>query len=152
MEAEITAIIEKDLPAQVGAILKKRLEQGERDVIDLKTKNEMIVSKNATIVGLEKKIEDYQKLDERNRTLEARENKVSEDERNLKISTLEYKLEAEKEKTTFSKDVALGLVRNIEYRKHIMDCQSQGGYPGPNGTWIQPSSINKSFEEKKSAE
>ena len=42
----------------------------------------------------------------------------------LKVIELEIKLSNEQEKSIFVKNVALGLVRNIEYRKSIFDSES----------------------------
>jgi len=96
-------------------------------------------------------IKKYRQNDTRNALLEEREKKLIEAERNLKIATLEFKLGSERDKTQFSKDIALGLVRNTEYRKHIYDSEQQTGYYDGTGRWIQPSPINKSLEEKGSA-
>lgn len=127
MTEEIKAIIEKSLPAQVGDVLKQRLEQAEKDAVKVRLQEEALQSKNAAIAKLEKQVADYKKMDERNAALEAREKAVTDGERNLKVSTLEFQLTAEKEKTQFSKDVALGLVRNTEYKKTVFD--TRPGWP-----------------------
>ena len=121
MEKECKAIIEKHMPEQVGDVLKKRLKQAEEDAIKLKQQNELLVNNNLTITNLEKVISNYKNFDERNSNLEVREKAVAESERNLQIKKLEYELASEKEKTQFSKDVAMGLVRNTEYRKQKVD-------------------------------
>ena len=151
LEQEMQEVIKKNLPAHVGDALKERLEQAEKDAIKVTQLEEALQSKNVTIIGLEKQVADYQKFDERNATLETREKAVSEDERNLKITILEFQLNAEKEKTQFSKDVALGLVRNTEFRKHVFDSENQNGYTGANGQWVQPTPVNKSLDESKNA-
>lgn len=125
MEAEIKAIIEKNLPEQVGDLLKQRLEQAETDAGIVKLQNEKLINKNATIAELENQISVYKKMDERNSLLEAREKLVNDSERGLKIATLEFQLLAEKEKTEFSKNVAMGLVRNTEYKRTLFDSQSE---------------------------
>lgn len=150
MTDEIRAIIEKNLPAQVGEVLKTRLEQAEKDVIKIKQQEETLQSKNAAITQFEKLVADYKTKDEQNAKLEARELAVTEAERNLKIATLEYQLVSEKEKTDFTKNVALGLVRNTEFRKTIFDSENQGGYMGPNGVWVYPTPINKVLTEDHS--
>lgn len=149
MEQEFKAIIEKNLPAQVGDVLKKRLEQADNDAVKIKQLEEQLVNRNQHVIKLEATIADYKKFDERNAALEAREKACDIQERDLKVKTLEYQLQTEKEKTQFSKDVALGLVRNLEYRKNIFDSENQSGYNGPNGNWIQPTPVNKSLDETK---
>lgn len=121
MEQEIQEIIKKNLPAQVGEILQKRLEQAESDYRSLQNLKEKMLSLDEQIIRLNEEISKYKAFDSRNSLLEIREKLVSEQERNLKIETLEFQLQAEKEKTQFSKDVALGLVRNTEYKRSFMD-------------------------------
>ncbi len=116
MDAEMQEIIKKHLPAQLGETLKKRLEQADEDADTVKNQKEQILSKDSTIRGLEKTITEYKKFDEINKGLEAREKVIADKESKLKIEELTYQLSSEKEKTKFASDVALGLVRNIEYR------------------------------------
>jgi len=151
MEKEMQEIIKKNLPAQVGDALKTRLEQAEKDADTVKRQAEQILSKEAIIRCLEKIVSDYREFDARNVALEGREKAVADSERNLKIATLEFQLAAEKEKTTFSKEVALGLVRNTEYRKNVFDNENQSGYYDGNNHWVMPTPINKSLTEDKKA-
>lgn len=121
LNKKIEDAIKESMPSKVGDELKKLLEQGKNDaakVIHLTNQN---IDLSRTIDLLNTKINEYAKLDERNSALEARENKVIEDEREIKLKTLQYQLDAEKEKTQFSKEVALGLVRNTEYRRKLYD-------------------------------
>ncbi len=120
-DQEIQEVIKKNLPAHVGDVLKTRLEQADRDSEKVKSQSEVILSRDTTIRGLEKVIEDYKKLDERNSGIEARELSIYNKEREMKIKELEYQIEAEKDKTKFSKEVALGLVRNTEFRRTLYD-------------------------------
>lgn len=118
---EIQESIKKNLPLQVGEELKKVIEQGKIDAAKVKQLTTENTSLNSTINSLNTRLTEYAKLDERNAGLEAREKKVIEDERDIKYKTFEYQLNAEKEKTQFAKDVALGLVRNTEYRRKLFD-------------------------------
>lgn len=151
MNLEIKAIIEKNLPAQVGDLLKVRLEQAEKDVRKLKEQEEELQMKTTQVLELTKQLEEYSEADKRNATLELREKAVIDAERNLKITILEAQLAAEIDKTKFSKEVALGLVRNSQFRKTIFDRENQTSYQGPNGTWIHPTPVNKSLEENKTS-
>lgn len=121
LNKKIEDAIKDSMPSKVGDELKKLLEQGKNDaakVIQLTNQN---IYLSRTIDLLNNKINDYAKLDQRNATLEAREKKVAEDERQIELKTLQYQLEAEKSKTEFTKNVALGLVRNTEYRRKLFD-------------------------------
>jgi hypothetical protein len=121
LNKKIEDAIKDSMPSKVGDELKKLLEQGKSDaakVIQLTNQN---IDLSKTISTLNEKLTNYAKLDERNATLEAREKKVAEDERQIELKTLQYQLEAEKAKTEFTKNVALGLVRNTEYRRKLFD-------------------------------
>lgn len=148
MDQEINEIIKKNLPAQVGEVLKQRLEQAERDATDLKKYAAELAEANATVSELKIMLVRHKSLDERAEALTAREIAVDVLERAQKISQLQYELESEKQKTDFVKNVALGLVRNTEYRKNIFDSETQSGHYNENGMWIQPTPVNKAFEEK----
>lgn len=94
MEHEFKAIIEKNLPAQVGDVLKKRLEQADKDAADLSTARKANEDAVKKIDDLNKQIADYKKFDERNSALEAREKACEIQERDLKVKTLEYQLQS----------------------------------------------------------
>jgi hypothetical protein len=97
------------------------------------------------------KVDKYRQFDSRNSKLEERESKVIEAEREQRVVNLTVQLAAEADKSAFAKQVALGLVRNTEYRKFIYDSETQTGYQGPNG-WVQPTPHNKSFTENTTAQ
>lgn len=152
MEIEIQEIIKKNLPAHVGDVLKKRLEQADNDANELKSYKQAVVDRDKTIAEQQKRIEEYKAFDIRNSTLESREKAVAEQERNQKVAALEYQLNSEKEKTKLVTDVAMGLVRNTEYKKTIWDNESQASYTDSHGNYHQPGNINKHFDETSKAE
>lgn len=151
MQDEFKAIIEKNLPAQVGDVLKTRLEQAEKDSDTVKNQNEKIKDLNEIIDKLENIIIGYREFDKRNAELETREIKIKEEERNLKIKTLEYQLACEQEKTSFTKEVAMGLVRNTTYRESIFDNENSQGYYDHKNNWI-PTNITKSSTKNKTTD
>jgi hypothetical protein len=148
MEQEIKDIIQKNLPAQVGEVLRVRLEQADLDSARVKALENSLKSREELIDTQSEALQKYREFDSRNSKLDKREAELNERERNLKIELLEYQLDSEKEKTSFTKEVALGLVRNTNYRKSILDNETQAGYQGPNG-WVQPQQVSKSFIEDK---
>lgn len=125
---DLNSVIEKSLPAQVGKVLKNTLEQGIKDAEAVIALNKQILSLKDTIREKESIIETYKTNDIRNSTLEAREKEVSKKETNAKIAELEVLLKAEQDKSEFAKAMGLGLVRNTEYRRSLMDMKS-----GPDG-------------------
>lgn len=125
---DLELAIKKNLPAQTSDVLQKVLKQAETDSKLVITLNEQLEKLKKNNLELCNRVEEYQKFDERNSKLEAREKAVIQEEMNIKIFVLEYQLGSEKEKNEFSKEILRGLVRNIEYRKNTFDSQS-----GPDG-------------------
>jgi len=119
LEEEIKKAIEATLPTQVGNALREKLEQADRDAASLKKYIASCEDKNNKIVALEAKIEEYRKLDHRNDILNERQAALDKLEMEYKLRVAEYKLNAEMEKSEFAKSVALGLVRNAEYRESV---------------------------------
>ena len=148
---EIQEIIKKNLPQEVGDILKLRLQQADEDASNSVKLREQLDSRNLLIAKLEKQVEEYKTFDNRNTVLEAREKYVDDRERKVELETLRYQLISEQDKTNFAKSIGLGLVRNIEYRNNIFDSESQAGYNGPNNQWIQPGNIVKTYNETKTS-
>ena len=149
MKTEIEEIISKNLPAQVGDVLKQRLAQADAYEAEVKSLRENKISNEATIKGLHAEIERYMAFDNRNAAIDAREKELDNKERNLKIAELEFKLASEKEKTQFTQSVAMGLVRNTEYRKSIHDSETKDGYYDANGNYVMPVNTTKSYTETK---
>lgn len=133
MTEEIKVIIEKNLPAQVGDVLKIRLKQADKDAEELKA---TVIAYNNARKEIElhlAKIEEYRKLDERNAALNKREEDVSERERNKKVWEAELKL-SEAEKRISENVNFVGMVfRSPIYRKSTseyynhMDHYTNGG-------------------------
>lgn len=150
-ELEIQEIIKKNLPQQVGDVLKIRLEQAEKDakkVLELESK---VFQLEKTLNEKQSELSAYKLLDERNSKLDERESFLDKIQHDLDLEILQQKYENEKDKSEFAKSVVLGLVRNIEYRKSIFDSENQNGYY--NGDqWVQPSPINKKLEETRKME
>ena len=136
LELKLQNAIKESLPQQVGEELKKVLEKAKKDEEELRIAKNSIISLEADVKGLKDVLEKYKQFGNRNAALDAREKELNEKERSLKIEELEYKLNSEKEKTEFTKGVALGLVRNTEYRKDIFNNKHQMGYTDENGKWI----------------
>ena len=149
MNLEIQEAIKKSLPNQVGEALKERLAQADRDAKEVKLLNDKINDWIKLREEDKKTIEAYRKFEERNSKLEEREKAVAEQERNLKLQTLEYQLNSEKEKTQFSKEVVMGLVRNTEYRTTVFSSDHKPGYTDKDGKWVPDLTTNKNLSETK---
>lgn len=151
MEQEIQDIIKKNLPEQVGTVLKARLDQAEKDSETVKQQQDAIAKQEQAIKKLQAEISKYMELDTRNAGLDTREKALEIQERDFKVKVLEATVLTEQDKTKFAKDVAMGLVRNTEYRKNIFDTKS-----GPEGRDnygnVQYATHTVNADEKKTAE
>jgi hypothetical protein len=125
LEKEIKAAIEANLPAQVGDVLKEKLLQADRDAANVRTITEELYKLRGDLNDRDAKLSEYSKFDARNDELDKREEDLGLKVRLSVINELNYKLEAEKDKTTFVKELAMGLVRNTEYRRELFDSQSK---------------------------
>ena len=92
MTEEIKLIIEKNLPAQVGDVLKTRLEQAERDAERVKQLEEESRNQRVQISSYQNAINSYKSFDDRNSKLNERDLAITEKERNQKVFELELKL------------------------------------------------------------
>ncbi len=140
LNKKIQEAIKESLPSQIGDELKKLIEQGKTDAQEVKSLTIACENNRKTIDELNAKLSEYRKLDDRNTAIEAREKAAEAAERKTEIEKLTYQLASEKEKTEYTKNVALGLVRNVEYRKDIFDSKNQTGYSNGNN-YIQPTPI-----------
>lgn len=151
LEKEIKASIEKNLPKQVGDALRERLEQADKieealavSQSQLKTERELTERLRKEIVALNALKNDSIVLNQLRVSLE-------NETRELKVKTLEIQLEAEQSKSAFGFNVALGLVRNTEFRRNLIDSQTlppvmgSQGYPIPQNTF-QSSTETKSAD------
>jgi len=151
LEQELQESIKKNLPQQVGDVLKERLAQADRDTITIKDQQEKLAEANSQIDYLQKEIRQYKQFDERNTLLESREKELETERNTLELEKLKYQLQAEKDKTQFSQNVALGLVRNTEYRKTIFDSEDKGGLGviDGQGNYHYPMPTSKSYSETR---
>lgn len=158
MDAQIQAILEKELSAEAGKVLKNLLEQGEQNAQEVEKLKGVIKEKEQTIKENENMIRDYvlraifeDQLNEKEAELAKQEKELKNKERELRIKELEYQLEGEKDKTSFCKNVALGLVRNTEFRKEMFYSNSDqvDGHYAENGNWVGNYNTTKSEEKKE---
>lgn len=118
---EIQESIKKNLPAQVGEVLKERLQKADEYSERVKTQEALINRLKETETSLRDSLSKHAQLDVREADLDRKDIELTKVLNELEISKLKYQLESEQDKTKFAKDVALGLVRNIEYRRHTFN-------------------------------
>ena len=154
LKKELNAIIKRSLPQHVGETLRKRLEQADKDEEENKSLKEELAENYEKISEQRSIIEEYKKFDERNKDLNRREKELEAGLIKLEIETLKYQLETEKEKTDFTKSIALGLVRNTQYKKTIFDTENKGGVPmqDGHGNFLYPMPTSKSHTSTEQEE
>ena len=125
--------IQKNLPQAVGETLKEELEELAR----FRKNSEVTVKLTADLSEVRKELATLKRqtdnLWEREQTLVKKEDEIACRERDFAMKQLQAQLEREREKTQFCKDIALGLVRNVEYRNEVFTSSNKthmvNGYP-----------------------
>ena len=152
LEKELNEIIKKSLPQHVGETLRERLEQADKDEEENKKLKEEQQKLKSELSEKNSVIEQYKKFDERNKDLNRREKELEAGLIKLEIETLKYQLEVEKDKTDFTKSIALGLVRNTQYKKTIFESGNPGGVMQKDGygnmVYPQPSTNSHTSTEQ----
>ncbi len=157
LSKELQELYEKHLPNQIGIALKNKLEQAEKDATELVTLKQAHEKLQKEKLSLDDELKQHKSIDKKLAEIETKFQEIEAREKKVDIDELKYQLAAEKEKTQFTRDVAMGLVRNIEYRKNVFDSEhvlhGSGGYADPNGNWVYPQPTNtvKNFAETEEA-
>lgn len=151
--AEIKEAIGKHLPQQVSDVLQERLKQADIDAATVVTQKDKLGSLVAKVSDLEANLRTANEELKKHGELAAREAAVAEKERNAEITALKVQLEASQGNTAFAKELALGLVRNSEFRRQVFDnhyTQEPIIPPGSNyqsGTATSSSNRNTTVKE-----
>lgn len=155
LNKELQELYEKHLPNQIGVVLKRKLEQAEKDAAELSSLKQSYEKLQKEKESLVNELKQHKSIDEKLAEIETKSQEVEAREKKIGIDELKYQLAAEKEKTQFMRDIGMGLVRNVEYRKTIFDSENvlPGGYQDPNGNWVYPMPTNtvKNFSETEEA-
>lgn len=130
MEKEILDIISKNLPEQVGSVLKKRLEEAEADKKRIEEIEYSVKYSRDKIVTLENQLGEYKKLEVRREDLDRREEEISKRERNMQVWEANVKsIEADKRANELAGFVGM-VFKSPVFRKSVNGYQyvSQGQY------------------------
>ncbi len=143
--ADIQDAIAKQLPAQVGEVLRVRLEQAEKDAKERSILESRNAEQRREIQQLEARVTNRDIELKKAGDLNARAADLDKRERDLRITLLEAQLAASNTNATFAKEVALGLVRNVEYRHSVFETNSKQVPTAPGSyTMSQTDTSNKS--------
>lgn len=133
MQTEINEIIAKNMPQAVGDELRKRLEQADRDAILLKTAVANQEAQRVEIASLKEQLSAHATKLSLHDDLATREAEVAARERGAENQALRIELEAHKGNAQFARDVALGLVRNTEFRNSVHESHNGRAMPVAQG-------------------
>lgn len=136
MEKEILEIISKNLPEQVGSVLKKRLEQAEKDTELVKQLGATICEQEIKLRALTKELDRHRFLDMKQKELNKQEDELSKRERNMSVWEANLRgSEAEKRADELAGFVGM-VFRSPIFRKNVNGYQYVPS--GQYGTINQP--------------
>ena len=152
MQQELKDLITKHLPQATSDALQARLRQADTDA-------ELVVTQKARLDTLIEQIRDLEsKLSAANtalnnhKALDKREVELAERERVLEITLLKQQLESANTNTQFARDVAMGLVRNTEYRRTALNSEFRSEPIIPPGSSYQAGSATTNSNTNSTVE
>lgn len=125
LEKDLQEALTKHLPQATSDALQERLRQADVDAATVVRQKEQLTTLNTQLNDLQNKLDIAKEELKKHGELSARETAVAEKERNADIAALKVQLEASQSNTKFAQDVAMGLVRNTEYRRNAFDGESR---------------------------
>ena len=125
IENDLKELLTKHLPQATSDALQERLRQADADKATVERQKEQISGLNTQIKELQAQFNNASDELKKHGALATREAAVAEKERNADIAALKVQLEAAQGNTQFAKDVAMGLVRNTEFRRHVFDSENR---------------------------
>ena len=137
LDQDLKEAIGKHLPQAAGELLQERLKQADVDAALVVTQKERLDNLLGQVRELEAKLRTANEELGKHKALDKREEEISTRERNAEIAMLKVQLEAANGNTQFAKDIALGLVRNTEYRRNVFDSESTSTPIIPEGSSYQ---------------
>lgn len=127
MTPEIKKAIEESLPQIASATVLERLQEADRLEKSAREMKQRLDSDAKALDQFRQRIAELDEEKTQWATLQADQAKLAEDRRQLDITMLKEHLVAHKLVADHFKDVALGLVRNAEYRREVFKTESDGG-------------------------
>lgn len=134
---EVHEAIVRNLPQAVGATLQERLKKADADAAELVRAQSLNAELARKVDEANAKILQQMEQLKKHQALDAREAAVAERERSAELAEMRIKLEAAAGNAQFAREVALGLVRNTEYRHSIFESQTNRALAVPQGGMIQ---------------
>ena len=133
IDQEIMEALKKQMPAKMFEATKEKIAENDKMVVRIKELERKVDNQDDQIANLTAELGEHGKLDVREKAVIEKEADIKKrksvlwtKELEMTKKEMEYQLDAEKSKSQFCKEVALGLVRNIEFRKNVY---SNGNVP-----------------------
>lgn len=135
VEQDLQESIRKNMPQAIGAELQTLLAKGTADAAALTTTKNQLESSRAEYRQATSRYENAEALLKKHADLDARLVAIENRERAAEVRDLQLQLAAAKELSASLKEIAMGLVRNTEYRKTVMNTETvpierAPSYPG----------------------
>ena len=134
LETEVQKAIEKNLSAEVGKVLKERLDKAEKDAAKVAALTSNIDYLNKQITKLTGDVNKHTILNTRESAISSREEAALQQEQKLEVEILKIKLEESEKRADVISSYTSGLVRNTLFRKEIFDSETaNAGLPIMDG-------------------
>ena len=149
MQQEILEVIEKNLPAQIGEILKKRLILLDDYETQIKELNKTIERNREDLSELKKNIKKLEQLKLDEQDINERIKAVAEKERLMQVFELELKLSESEKRITEIVNFASMVLKSPVYRKTTNENTSYYTQYVDNAQKSVPSkTITETFEQE----
>ena len=119
MEQEIKDIIAKNLPQHVGEVLREKLEQADRDAVQVKRLYLLLDEKEEYVNRLENQNREFSTRISEENHLKERERAIEDKERNLELEMLKLKLAESEKRNDIGTKLVETVFRSPVYRKHV---------------------------------
>lgn len=142
MEQEIKDIIAKNLPEQVGNVLKERLEKAEKDAKDLEIMNVSYGNLMIELEGKKQKLKELMSLESRINDIKNAEESIKERRMEMALQISDIKLQEAEKRADELRNVLEIVFKSPVYRKsHLTNVhygyengQSQPKFSSPTET------------------
>ena len=120
LQNEIAEAIKKNLPAQVGNALQEELKELQTLRKLYETEKKISTERLERLGEKDQELRRMGEIIAEHDDLTSRANKLEEELNRFEVEKLKYQLEAEKDKSSFAKNIGLSLVRNTVWRENSL--------------------------------
>lgn len=143
---QLLELVKKNLPEATAGELKKFIEQANTNEVALLDARKAIERHEPLLKEREKLVAEKAAVESKAAANAGKQAELEAKETALKLSEKDQKIAALTEVNNNMYTIMQLFVKNprsIEIMNHYQN-ESQQGYPGPNGSWIYPTPINRS--------